>query len=194
MNFKIGETIKINGVDLLVLNIIDGNPFVIALDTGIKTKFDDDSTNYKESVLQSKVGTWFMSKFSNVKVISREVDLTAMDGDKSYGTIVTNCAPLTFDEYRKYAHILKGHIKNWFWLVTPWGALDGDSWASDGVCYVSGNGTAGYGDCNSSSGLAPAFVIDKNCFEKSIMPDPDILKNFDIDTLLKEIANRCKEE
>lgn len=115
----IGETITVNGVKCLVLDEIDGNPFVIALEVGIDFVFGN-SNNYKESTLRKGAEAWL--KKTGIKAIPRDVDLTAMDGYKGYDSLNTAVAPLTFDEYRKYNHILTPHIKDSFWLVTPWGS------------------------------------------------------------------------
>lgn len=176
----IGETITVNGVKCLVLDEIDGNPFVIALETDLESPFEN-SNNYKKSGLRERVEAWF--KKTGIKAIPRDVDLTAMDGYKGYGSLNTAVAPLTFDEYRKYNHILTPHIKNWFWLVTPWGSPEKDNWASDTVCIVYGDGSAGYYIYNYSSGLAPAFILDKN--EKS-------LSDFTNEELIAELNKRLK--
>lgn len=176
----IGETITVNGVKCLVLDEIDGNPFVIALEVGIDFVFGN-SNNYKESTLRKGAEAWL--KKTGIKAIPRDVDLTAMDGYKGYGSLNTAVAPLTFDEYRKYNHILTPHIKNWFWLVTPWGSPEKDNWASNCVCYVYGDGSAGYNICNFSGGLAPAFILDKN--EKS-------LSDFTNEELIAELNKRLK--
>ena len=94
----IGETITVNGVKCLVLDEIDGNPFVIALEVGIDFVFGN-SNNYKESTLRKGAEAWL--KKTGIKAIPRDVDLTAMDGYKGYGSLNTAVAPLTFDEYRK---------------------------------------------------------------------------------------------
>lgn len=176
----IGETITVNGVKCLVLDEIDGNPFVIALEVGIDFVFGN-SNNYKESTLRKGAEAWL--KKTGIKAIPRDVDLTAMDGYKGYGSLNTAIAPLTFDEYRKYNHILTPHIKNWFWLVTPWGSPEKDNWASSSVCIVYGDGSAGNGVCGGSGGLAPAFILDKN--EKS-------LSDFTNEELIAELNKRLK--
>ena len=176
----IGKTITVNGVKCLVLDEIDGNPFVIALEVGIDFVFGN-SNNYKESTLRKGAEAWL--KKTGIKAIPRDVDLTAMDGYKGYGSLNTAVAPLTFDEYRKYNHILTPHIKNWFWLVTPWGSPEKDNWASNSVCFVYYDGSAGYNSCSRSAGLAPAFILDKN--EKS-------LSDFTNEELIAELNKRLK--
>lgn len=176
----IGETITVNGVKCLVLDEIDGNPFVIALEVGIDFVFGN-SNNYKESTLRKGAEAWL--KKTGIKAIPRDVDLTAMDGYKGYGSLNTAVAPLTFDEYRKYNHILTPHIKNWFWLVTPWGSPEKDNWASTYVCSVGSDGSADYYGSGVSRGLAPAFILDKN--EKS-------LSDFTNEELIAELNKRLK--
>lgn len=176
----IGKTITVNGVKCLVLDEIDGNPFVIALEVGIDFVFGN-SNNYKESTLRKGAEAWL--KKTGIKAIPRDVDLTAMDGYKGYGSLNTAVAPLTFDEYRKYNHILTPHIKNWFWLVTPWGSPEKDNWASNRVCGVNNDGSADYYNYYDSSGLAPAFILDKN--EKS-------LSDFTNEELIAELNKRLK--
>lgn len=176
----IGKTITVNGVKCLVLDEIDGNPFVIALEVGIDFVFGN-SNNYKESTLRKGAEAWL--KKTGIKAIPRDVDLTAMDGYKGYGSLNTAVAPLTFDEYRKYNHILTPHIKNWFWLVTPWGSPEKDNWASSRVCGVYTEGSAYNFNYNYSTGLAPAFILDKN--EKS-------LSDFTNEELIAELNKRLK--
>lgn len=180
----IGETITVNGVKCLVLDEINGNPFVIALEVEIYSVFGD-SNNYKESGSRKTIESWF--KNTGIKAIARDVDLTAMDGYKVYGTLNTTVAPLTFDEYRKYNHILTPHIKNSFWLVTPWGSPKKDNWASGSVCVVINGGSANGGNYyNYSYGLAPAFILDKNqYFNKS-------LNDFTNEELIAELNKRLK--
>ena len=140
-----------------------------------------NSNNYKESTLRKGAEAWL--KKTGIKAIPRDVDLTAMDGYKGYGSLNTAVAPLTFDEYRKYNHILTPHIKNWFWLVTPWGSPEKDNWASNGVCRVNDDGSAYNYNCSNSVGLAPAFILDKN--EKS-------LSDFTNEELIAELNKRLK--
>lgn len=179
----IGDIITVKGIKCVVLDEINGNPFVIALDLAIKSPFGK-SNNYKKSELRKRVESWF--KDTDIKAVARDVDLTAMDGYKGYGALNTVIAPLTFDEYRKYNHILTPHIKNWFWLVTPWGSPENDNWTSSGVCYVNSDGSADYNNYIYSNGLAPAFILDRD----QIYNKP--LSNFTNEELLAELNKRLK--
>ena len=179
----IGDIITVKGVKCVVLDEINSNPFVIALDLDIESPFGN-SNNYKKSELRKRVESWF--KDTGIKAIARDVDLTAMDGYKGYGALNTVVAPLTFDEYRKYNHILTPYIKNWFWLVTPWGSPEKDNWASSYVCIVYTGGSATYSRYFTSRGLAPAFILDRNqCFNKS-------LGDYTNEELIAELNKRLK--
>jgi hypothetical protein len=156
---KPGDTFKQNGVDLLVLDIVNDKPFVLAYNLDIQILFSKTTNNYKNSNLRAECEKWFAA--TNFKVQSRMVDLTTMDGYKGYGAIPADVAPLTFDEYRKYADIIIPHIKNWFWTVTGWGRPNIDNWSMNTVCFVNGNGNATNDRYNSSFGSAPAFILDK---------------------------------
>lgn len=181
--YKTGKIIKVKGVNCLILDVIDGNPFVVALDVDINTEFNDKNTDYRGSTLRVKCENWFNKL--KIPVVPRIVDFTAMDGCKKYGVLSLNVAPLTFDEYRKYSSIIKPHIKSWFWTVTPWGDPDIDNWTSNGVCYVDTGGSANNYYYTGSNTLAPAFILDKEYLN-------DILKSFQTEELLAEIARRVK--
>lgn len=181
---KIGDLIKVNGVDLLVLDEIDGNPFVLAYNLDTECEFSNGTNNYAKSTIKDEVEEW--AEHSGIKMIDRTIDLTTMDGYKGYGELKVKAAPLTFDEYRKYANIIKPHIKNWFWLATGWGAPEPENWASSRVCSVGGAGAASYSGYSSSSGLAPAFILDKN----STPDDPKVDLS---DITIAELIKRYKE-
>lgn len=196
MNFKIGETFKIKDVELLTLNIIGGDPFVIALDTCFESKFAEDGNNYHGSTLEDVVNEWFEEL--GVPAIPRVLDLTTMDGSKRYGTIKVKAAPLTFDEWRRYAEIIIPNIKHRFWLATGWADPKWKNWGSNGVCYVDSSGTMYLNSYSSSYGLAPAFILDKEFFENipphyGNKPDPQMLAGFTTDELLAEVSRRVKE-
>ena len=194
MNFKVGETFKIKDEKFLVLDIFDGNPFVIALDTDIKSKFSDKNNNYKDSILRKTVDDWF--KRLNVSAIRRYLDLTTMDGSKCYDFISDiKAAPLTFDEWRKYAKIIIPHLKNPFWLATAWADPKWENWGSNAVCYIDAGGTTTYNYYDIGLWLAPTFILDKRFFENNYNNelDSNLLAGFSTDALLAEVSRRVKE-
>src|SRR5690606_17356118 len=53
-------------------------------------------------------------------IIETEVDLTADDGLKDYGTSVDKVFLLTADMYRKNRDVIEPPIDDWWWLITPY--------------------------------------------------------------------------
>ena len=91
------------------------------------------------------------------EVITRTVDLTALNGSKEYGTVECKVAPLTLDELRKYHGILP-NPESWEWSVTPWSTpcVDDDhTW----VLGLYSDGNLGNNNCSGTYGSRPAFLI-----------------------------------
>jgi hypothetical protein len=155
---NIGDTIKLNDTDLLVLDFIDSKPFVLAYDLNIITGFSETSNDYKDSMLRKKCEDWFAG--TNFRSLPRTIDLTTMDGYKGYGKLSTVAAPLTFDEYRKYSDIIIPRIQHPFWTATGWERPDNCKMSF--ACYVYVDGTIDYITYNDESlQLAPAFILEE---------------------------------
>lgn len=186
---KAGDIIQVNGIDLLVLDEIDGNPLVLAYNLNRESKFSSSTNNYANSAIRAEVEQW--AKNCDIPMLERTIDLTTMDGYKGYGELKVKAALLTFDEYRKYADIIKPHIQNWFWLATGWGAPEPETWASSCVCIVYYSGTATYYIYGSSVGLVPAFILDKDAIPDGKKDDSPVdLSQFTTEQLVVELANR----
>jgi hypothetical protein len=174
--YKIGETFQLNGVNLLILDYVGENPFVLAYNLGIREEFDEDNNYYTNSILKTTCESWFAT--SELKAIPRKLDLVAVNGETEYGYIEVEAAPLTFDEWRKYHDIITFKKKEDFWTVTPWG-----NYNLNFVCFVTANGNVDYDDCDSDSELAPAFILDSSFYFND-------LESFTDEELLTELLNR----
>lgn len=123
--------------------------------------FDENNRNdWRISTLNSWLNGEFLSEnFDKKDLISREIDLTADNGDKAYGTTSSYLAPLTADEYRKYRDIVPLFDEG-MWTVTPWHC--GTPFASFAcyVRYVSGSGVLYLSIAGDATGLAPACFFD----------------------------------
>lgn len=186
----IGKTIQIDGVDLLVLDMIDDNPLVWAYNLNTDVRFSNESNNYMKSDLRKAAERWL--KGTKFAVIPRTLDLLTMDGYRGYGVHNVDIAPLTIDEYRKYAEIIIPHIKDYFWLATGWGRPDGSGWAATGVCAVTAGGTAGSNDYDGSLSLAPAFILDRSHLEKQKKNEQ--LAYFSNEELAQELVRRFMKD
>ena len=91
------------------------------------------------------------------EIITRTVDLTALNGSKEYGTVECKVAPLTLDELRKYHGIIpKPEV--WEWSATPWSTPkvnEDDTW----VLGLGSNGNLSDNYCSYTYGSRPAFLI-----------------------------------
>ncbi len=91
------------------------------------------------------------------ELITRAVDLTAINGSGEYGSCKCKVAPLTFDEIRRF-HGLLPKPESCEWSATPWSTpcVDGnDTWVMG--LYTNGNVLSGF--CTNTRGSRPAFLI-----------------------------------
>lgn len=183
-----GDIITLADVKFAVLDIIDGNPFVVALTNQGSSRFGD-SNNYANSTLRNVVENWLEDlDIDTDLVMEREIDLTTLDGYKGYGKLKVKAAPLTMDEARKYAELIPDP-DDWSWLATGWGAPEhfGSLRAlcvySDGYWYDNG--------CSYSYGIRPALMLS-SALLTSVEIKTD-LSDVSTDDLMAELKRRIEE-
>ena len=183
-----GDIITLADVKFAVLDIIDGNPFVVALTNQGSSRFGD-SNNYANSTLRNVVENWLEDlDIDTDLVMEREIDLTTLDGYKGYGKLKVKAAPLTMDEARKYAELIPDP-DDWSWLATGWGAPEhfGSLFAlsvnSDGGWYGS--------NCSGSRGIRPALMLS-SALLTSVEIKTD-LSDVSTDDLMAELKRRIEE-
>lgn len=158
LNIAPGKTVDYHGEPCLVLeHRQDGTLLVTAAQ--IKSSFGS-TNNFAVSSFREHLNGAFadaMTEGHADELITRVVDLTALNGSKEYGSCECKVAPLTFDEIRRF-HGLLPKPESWEWSATPWSTpcVDGDdTWVmglnSYGVVYSC--------LCNVSYGSRPAFLI-----------------------------------
>lgn len=119
------------------------------------------------------------------EVITRTVDLTALNGSKEYGTVECKVAPLTLDELRKYHGILP-NPESWEWSVTPWSTpcVDDDHvW----VLGLYSDGNLNYNNCSYTYGSRPAFLIPSDF---AVEDDSNPLEGYSNRELIEELFRR----
>lgn len=123
--------------------------------------FDENNRNdWRISTLNSWLNGEFLSEnFDKKDLISREIDLTADNGDKAYGVTSSYLAPLTVDEYRKYRDIVP-LFNEGMWTVTPWHCGTPDASGACCVRFVSGSGVLYSNFAYNAIGLVPACFFD----------------------------------
>lgn len=183
-----GDIITLADVKFAVLDIIDGNPFVVALTNQGSSRFGD-SNNYANSTLRNVVENWLEDlDIDTDLVMEREIDLTTLDGYKGYGKLKVKAAPLTMDEARKYAELIPDP-DDWSWLATGWGAPE--HFGSQLALGVYSNGYWGGNGCSDSGGVRPALMLS-SALLTSVEIKTD-LSDVSTDDLMAELKRRIEE-
>lgn len=162
LNIAPGQTVNYHGEPCLVLEHRKDGTMLLHLDQ--MTHAFGSSNNFAASSLRAHLNGPYLASLTDGnpdEIITRTVDLTALNGSKEYGSCECKVAPLTIDELRKYHDILP--IPERFeWSVTPWSTPavnEDDTW----VMGLSSSGNIyGGGFCGSSFGSRPAFLIPSN--------------------------------
>ena len=192
-----GDIVTLAGTRFVVLDVerrgsLPDSLFLLALESVGTSEFGSYN-NYAKSDLKKAVDKWLedMGKrgLDNAKLISREIDLTTLDGSGYYGKLSVKAAPLTLAEARKYADIIP-NAKQWCWMATGWSSpskSDGDF----ALCAYSNGGWSPY-NCSSSSGIRPALKIPSDLLLDSA--NKLDLSKVPTDMLLEEIHRRLAEK
>lgn len=161
LNIAPGQTVNYHGEPCLVLEHRKDGTMLLHLDQ--ITHAFGSSNNFAASSLRSHLNGPYLVSLTDGnpdEIITRTVDLTALNGSKEYGSCECKVAPLTIDELRKYHDILP--IPERFeWSVTPWSTPavnEDDTW----VMGLNSNGGIYRSNCNPSYGSRPAFLIPSN--------------------------------
>lgn len=161
LNIAPGQTVNYHGEPCLVLEHRKDGTMLLHLDQ--MTHAFGSSNNFAASSLRAHLNGPYLASLTDGnpdEIITRTVDLTALNGSKEYGSCECKVAPLTIDELRKYHDILP--IPERFeWSVTPWSTPavnEDDTW----VMGLYSRGSIYYGNCYNTYGSRPAFLIPSN--------------------------------
>lgn len=120
------NTIKIAGMEWLILDKTDKGYFVITKDFVDYKDFSEINNDWRSSSLREYLHSDILKKIvddiGEDNIISFERDLLSLDGSTKYGTCEDKVSLLTVDEYRKYREHLP-ETGEWWWLITPWDTL-----------------------------------------------------------------------
>ena len=185
LNIAPGQTVNYHGEPCLVLEHRKDGTMLLHLDQ--MTHAFGSSNNFAASSLRAHLNGPYLASLTDGnpdEIITRTVDLTALNGSKEYGSCECKVAPLTIDELRKYHDILP--IPERFeWSVTPWSTPavnEDDTWVmgllSNGVVYYY---------CDGSGGSRPAFLIPSNL---PVEVEGNPLEQYSTHELAEEIFRR----
>ena len=162
LNIAPGKTVDYHGEPCLVLEHRKDGTLMLHLEQ-MSHAFGSDN-NFASSSLRAHLNGPYLRSLTDGnpdEVITRTVDLTALNGSKEYGTCECKVAPLSLDELRKYADIIPTP-ERFEWSVTPWSTPkvnEDDTWV---MGLVSSGGIYRNDYCNGSYGSRPAFLLPSN--------------------------------
>ena len=156
-NVAPGQVVKFHGEPCIVLEHRTAGTLLVTA-AQIKSSFGS-TNNFAVSSFREHLNGAFADALTEGhadELITREVDLTALNGSKEYGSCECKVAPLTFDEIRRF-HGLLPKPESWEWSATPWSTPYADD--ADYAVYLDTNGGVSYGGCTGTYGSRPAFLI-----------------------------------
>lgn len=119
-NVAPGQVVKFHGEPCIVLEHRTAGTLLVTA-AQIKSSFGS-TNNFAASSFREHLNGAFADALTEGhadELITREVDLTALNGSREYRSCECNVAPLTFDEIRRF-HGLLPKPESWEWSATPW--------------------------------------------------------------------------
>jgi len=165
-NVAPGQVVKFHGEPCIVLEHRTAGTLLVTA-AQIKSSFGS-TNNFAASSFREHLNGAFADALTEGhadELITREVDLTALNGSKEYGSCECKVAPLTFDEIRRF-HGLLPKPESWEWSATPWSTPcvdEDDTWVmgldTRSAVYLNTSGIVGGNYCTDTRGSRPAFLI-----------------------------------
>ena len=158
-----GEHFVYGKKNCMVLEHTDDGTLCMVLDEDFESKFGE-TNNFAESELRKKLNgeyfdEWVKDGADRASFVIMQVDLTANDGLKDYGTCECFLAPRTCGQHRKYRYLIPNPKGNWEWTATAYSTKNnGCSYIAHQVTSIGGLGyTANvYG----AFGVRPLFKLN----------------------------------
>lgn len=182
-NIAPGKTVNYHGEPCLVLEHRKDGILMLHLDQ--TTLSFGDANNYATSHLRAYLNDPYLRSLTDGnpdEIITRTVDLTALNGSKEYGTCECKVAPLTLDEIRKYHNILPAP-ESLKWSVTPW-STETNTW----VMGLNSDGILCRYNCGSFCGTYPAFLVFPSLIVEA--EGANSLEQYTIQELAEELFRR----
>lgn len=119
-----GERFVYGKKNCMVLEHMNDGTLCMVLDEDFESKFGE-TNNFAESELRKKLNgeyldEWVTNGADRASFVLMQVDLTANDGLKDYGTCECFLAPRTCDQHRKYRYLIPNPKGNWEWTATAY--------------------------------------------------------------------------
>ena len=120
---KIGKTFNVAGIEFIKFSGDDEKTIAVAKDCMFDSDFGKNN-NFAQSCILKRLNYEILPKLEAAvgeeNILEHEVDLTSLDGLKTYGRITSKISIPTIDFYRKNVSIFdKYKLEDWWWLATP---------------------------------------------------------------------------
>lgn len=152
---KDGEHFTYNGIEFVRLGKEQGGILCVTAKIWKKLPFDrKGSNNFKNSSICRVLNKKFRPLLDDNDLLTYQMDLTADNGDKMYGSLCVHVGLLSADLYRKYRNYIPSY-DNWVWFCTPW-------YCSSSAYHIRGVGIDGvFGGCYAiyANGIVPVVIF-----------------------------------
>ena len=117
---KDGKHFMYKGIEFIRLGKEQGGILCITAKIWKTLPFDKDGcNNFKKASICKVLNNEFRPLLDDNDLLTYQMDLTADNGDKAYGSLCVHAGLLSADLYRKYRDYIPSY-NDWVWLCTPW--------------------------------------------------------------------------
>lgn len=157
-----GERFVYGKKNCMVLEHMDDGTLCMVLDEVFESKFGE-SNNFAESELRKKLNgeyldEWVKDGADRASFVIMQVDLTANDGLKDYGTCECFLAPRTCDQHRKYRYLIPNPKEDWEWTATAYSTKENGH--PDVAYQVAASGSLYSDVVYNADGVRPLFKLN----------------------------------
>lgn len=163
---KDGDHFFYNGIEFVRLGEEQGGILCITSSRWGEAVFNEDECNdWRKSFVQKLLNSEFLDLLNKDDLLPYHSDLTADNGDTTYGECADYVGLLSCDLYRKYREFIPLYDER-IWTCTPThcGILSSDN--PSGVRLVGPDGTFYSGCAFISYGIAPVCIFKKELFKE----------------------------
>lgn len=161
-----GDHFFYHGIRFLRLGEEQGGILCMTSQVWNKTAFDENGCNdWRKSSARKLLNSKFLDLLNKDDLLPYTLDLTADNGDTTYGECADYVGLLSCDLYRKYRKIVP-LFNEWMWTCTPWYCDTPNSGYADSVRRVSLDGTLGSNNVFHSNGITPVCIFKKELFKE----------------------------
>ncbi len=160
---KDGEHFTYKGIEFIRLGKEQGGIFCLTAKIWKTLQFDKDGcNNFKKAFICKVLNNEFRPLLDDNDLLIYQMDLTADNGDKAYGSLYVHAGLLSADLYRKYRDYIPSY-NDLVWLCTPWHCSNNAS----NLRTVGTGGALHSSGAYYAYGVVPAVIFKEDLCEKN---------------------------